>query len=78
MIVENIAPAKAKLSGLVNAALSGEEVVLCKNGEPVVRLIPIHPMSYDDPCRVIKELVIKAGEDAVNPLAEEDWGALAE
>ncbi len=78
MIVENIAPAKAKLSGLVNAALSGEEVVLCKNGEPVVRLIPIYPMSYDDPCRVITELVIRAGEDAVNPLAEEDWGALSE
>jgi hypothetical protein len=35
-------------------------------------------MSYDDPCRIIKGLVIKAGKDAVNPLAEEDWGALAE
>lgn len=78
MISENIAPAKARLSGLVNAALSGEEVVLCKNGEPVVRLMPIHPMRYDDPCRVITELVIKAGEDSINPLAREDWGDLVE
>lgn len=78
MITENIAPAKARLSGLVNAALSGEEVVLCKNGKPVVRIMPIHPMSNDDPCRVITELVIKAGKEAIKPLDVEDWGDLVE
>ena len=35
MIAENIAHAKPRLSELVNAALAGEEVVLCKNGTPV-------------------------------------------
>lgn len=36
----NIAEAKAKLSELVARAEAGEEVVLARNGEPVVTLTP--------------------------------------
>jgi len=77
MISENIAPAKPRLSELVNAALAGEEVVLCKNGTPVVRLIPIRPMNPDDPCRVIPDLIVKTGEEGMKPLPLQEWGKLS-
>jgi prevent-host-death family protein len=72
----NIAPAKAKLSALVNKALRGEQVVLCKNGTPVVRLVPVHPFSEKDPCRPIPELAVHVGAEALQPLDEADWGEL--
>lgn len=37
----NIGEAKAKLSGLVDAALRGEDIVLDKAGQPKVRLVPV-------------------------------------
>lgn len=76
MTKENIAPAKAKLSALVNKALAGEEVLLCKDGVPVVRLVPVRAISDEDPCRPIPALAVRAGRAAVRPLAAEDWGEL--
>lgn len=37
----NIAEAKAKLSQLLDRALAGEEVVICRSGRPVARLSPV-------------------------------------
>ena len=37
----NIADAKAQLSRLLDAAVSGEEVIISKRGKPFVRLVPI-------------------------------------
>lgn len=37
----NIAEAKAKLSDLVDRALAGEEVVICRSGRPVARLTSV-------------------------------------
>jgi prevent-host-death family protein len=76
MITINIAPAKAKLSKLVNSALKGEDVVLCKNGKPAVRLVPLYPLSEEDPCRIIPGLTINAGDKAISPLGNKDWGNL--
>jgi prevent-host-death family protein len=39
----NVLEAKNKLSQLIKAAQTGEEVVIANRGEPVVRLVPIHP-----------------------------------
>jgi prevent-host-death family protein len=39
----NIAEAKAKLSGLVEAALRGEDVVLARGGQPVARIVSLAP-----------------------------------
>jgi prevent-host-death family protein len=36
----NIHRAKTSLSRLVNETLSGDEVVIARNGEPMVRLVP--------------------------------------
>jgi prevent-host-death family protein len=39
----NILEAKNRLSELVRAARAGKEVVIAKNGQPMVRLVPIAP-----------------------------------
>jgi prevent-host-death family protein len=40
--------AKTTLSRLVAAAQSGEEVVITRRGEPVVKLEPVHPLPRED------------------------------
>lgn len=37
----NIAEAKAQLSVLVDRAAAGEEIILCKAGRPVARIVPL-------------------------------------
>lgn len=37
----NMHQAKSSLSRLVERALAGEEVVIARNGEPLVRLVPV-------------------------------------
>jgi prevent-host-death family protein len=37
----NMLEAKSQLSKLVKAALDGEEVLIARDGEPVVRLVPV-------------------------------------
>ncbi len=39
--VVNMHQAKSSLSRLVELALAGEEVVIARNGEPLVRLVPV-------------------------------------
>ena len=39
--IVNMDQAKASLSRLVERALAGEEVVIARNGEPLVKLVPI-------------------------------------
>jgi len=41
MSTTNVAEAKAKLSQLIDKALSGEEVVIAKHGKPLVKLVPV-------------------------------------
>lgn len=37
----NVHQAKTQLSKLIEMALKGEEVVIARNGEPVVKLVPV-------------------------------------
>jgi prevent-host-death family protein len=39
--VVNMHQAKSSLSRLVKRALAGEEIVIARNGEPLVKLVPI-------------------------------------
>jgi prevent-host-death family protein len=41
MSVTNTHAAKTNLSKLVEAALSGEEVIIAKAGQPAVKLVPV-------------------------------------
>lgn len=49
MEITNIDEAKLQLSKLVEHAMNGEEVIIAKAGQPLVRLVPIHA---DDSPRV--------------------------
>jgi prevent-host-death family protein len=42
MPVTNIHEAKTQLSQLIHRALAGEDVVIARAGEPLVRLVPVH------------------------------------
>lgn len=39
----NLYDAKTRLSQLVDRALAGEEVVICRAGKRLVRLVPVEP-----------------------------------
>jgi prevent-host-death family protein len=41
MIVATVTEAKAQLSALLERVQKGEEIVLCRNGKPIARLVPI-------------------------------------
>jgi prevent-host-death family protein len=74
MIIVNMHEAKSRLSQLVLAAISGEEVILCSNGEPRVRLVsmgaaPIRRLTSDPELRVM----LAAGYDPVEPATEDEW-----
>jgi len=47
MIVSTVTEAKAQLSALLERVLGGEEIVLCRNGKPVARLVPLRPRSVE-------------------------------
>jgi len=52
MVVSNIHQAKTNLSKLIEKAEAGEEVVIARNGKPVVRLTPVAaPRPADEPRR---------------------------
>jgi prevent-host-death family protein len=42
MEIANIHEAESQLSKLIESAMSGEEVIIAKAGQPMVRLVPIH------------------------------------
>lgn len=43
MEIANIHEAKSRLSQLIEHAMNGEEVIIAKAGQPMVRLVPIRP-----------------------------------
>ena len=75
MIKEN-APAKSRLSSLINRAAAGEDVCVCKNGVPVVKLVPVRSVREGTPCGVIRELTVTIKGDIAAPPDEDSWGNL--
>jgi len=61
----NMLEAKSQLSKLVQAALSGEEVVIANKGVPVVRLVKIGAQDF----------ARKPGAWSALPKAKTDWDA---
>jgi prevent-host-death family protein len=43
MTSSNIHAAKTRLSRLIELAMAGEEVIICKAGKPIARLIAYRP-----------------------------------
>ena len=69
MIEVNIHEAKTQLSKLLEAAESGEEVIIARAGKPVARLVAITPQK-----RVpgIAKGIWTFDDDAFDPLPEEE------
>jgi prevent-host-death family protein len=66
--------AKTNLSKLIDAALSGEEVVIAKGQKPVVKLVPIAQNSFR--IGLLKGEVAPGGPDFFEPMDEAglaDW-----
>lgn len=67
----NVAEAKAKLSELLDAAASGDEVVIARSGQPLARLVPI----AEPPPRALGFLPLDIDDALFDPL---DDGELAD
>jgi prevent-host-death family protein len=62
--------AKTKLSKLIPAVLSGEEVIITKSGKPLVKLVPVQHESKRRPLGIFKEKV-KIHGDLLAPLPKD-------
>jgi prevent-host-death family protein len=76
MNVYNVHAAKTQLSKLIEQACAGEEVVIARNNEPVVKLVPVQPRPRRQRGSLKGQIVVR--ESFFDPMAEEEleqWGA---
>jgi len=74
MSVTTIHEAKTNLSRLIEKAERGEEVVIARGKQPVVRLVPIAKQSGKRPIGLFKGKY-KIGPDFFEPLPQDEWEA---
>jgi prevent-host-death family protein len=71
--VVNMHEAKSSLSRLVERALAGEDVVIARNGEPLVRLVPI-PKKREPRVPGRYKGKIWISPDCFEPMSDEELG----
>ena len=73
--IVNMHQAKSSLSRLVERALAGEDVVIARNGEPLVRLVPAIQKTASRVCRVDQrdKVWIAPDFDRISEEELEDW-----
>lgn len=77
MSIVNIHAAKTHLSRLIEDAIAGEDVIIARNNEPVVRLVPVNPREPRKQFGAMKGLV-EIGPEFFEPLPTEEleaWGS---
>ena len=74
MAVVTIHTAKTTLSQLIARAEAGEEIVLARGKEPVVKLVPLGPRAAKRQFGVLKGK-IAVGPEFFEPLPEEELAA---
>lgn len=62
--------AKTNLSKLIEAALSGEDVVIAKGKRPVVRIVPIQQAEFR--IGLLKDQLGETAPDFFEPLSEDE------
>ena len=67
----NMHQAKSSLSRLVERALAGEEIVIARNGEPLVKLVPVEKEKKPRVPGLYKGK-IWATPDCFDPMTEEE------
>lgn len=66
--------AKTRLSRLIDQAMAGETVIICRNRKPMVTLAPIVAREARDPLLVHPDLAcIEIKCDLTAPLSESEW-----
>lgn len=76
--IVNIRQARASLSRLIKRVLAGDEVVITRNGEPLVQLVPVQKpteLSWRVPGRYKGKIWI--APDCFDPMSEDElklWG----
>lgn len=71
----NMHEAKTNLSKLVEQALKGEDVILARNGEALVRLVPVNLPIEQRPIGLhAAPLTEKEAQEALQPLRDEELG----
>ena len=75
MITVNMHEAKTRLSELVSSAEQGDEVVICRNGKPVVLLAPVAPQPTRRNLEPDPKLcpILTPEYDPTEPLSEDEW-----
>ena len=68
----NMLKAKTTLSKLVEQAERGEDVVICRNGIPVAKLMPVAKLQRKD-LRGIAKGLITISEDFYRPMTDEEY-----
>jgi prevent-host-death family protein len=61
----NVYEARGQFSKLLDEAEAGEEIVIARNGKPVVRLVPVN----------LPKRIIGRWQDQVPPISDEAWNA---
>ena len=62
--------AKTNLSKLIDAALSGEEVVIAKGSVPVVKLVPLEQRTFK--IGILKDKLLGDAPDFLAPMGENE------
>lgn len=62
--------AKTQLSKLIDAALAGEEVVIAKGKQPVVRIVPVAQRNFT--IGLLKGALAEGGPDFFAPIGEDE------
>jgi prevent-host-death family protein len=65
MKLVNVYEARGQFSKLLDEAEAGEEIVIARNGTPVVRLVPVRP----------PQRRLGRWQGTVPPLSEAEWAA---
>lgn len=76
MATVSVHEAKTHLSRLIERVLAGEEIVVARNKEPVIKLVPAAPPKKKPLLGAMKDVMGDIPEDAFAPMTEEelaDW-----
>jgi prevent-host-death family protein len=73
--IYNVHAAKTQLSQLIEQAIAGEEVIIARNNEPVVKLVPVQPRPNRQRGSLKGQIVIH--DSFFDPMTDEEleqWG----
>jgi prevent-host-death family protein len=79
MQIATIHEAKTNLSKLIEQAENGEEVIIARGKNPVVRLVPVKPAPKDRPFGLHKDEAFELPPEFFEPLPDDElraWGEI--